>query len=283
MNRNGPPGTIVRAMLAALLAVASGMSSAQSLMSQDLIKPGNETFTLDLGGIVNQFSTSVTLNGSTTNGSNLDLESNGLKKNLSSFTASGTWRFLPRHRIDMLYFSADRSGSRQYDTQITIADTVFPIGATVDAEAKDRFLIADYRYSFVKTDTLEFAGLLGVYGGQFKFNISARGNEALNARSASSTSSTTVPVPLIGATVDWYIDPRWKVSANLAGLKANIGDVDGSVLVAGASLEYLLARNFGLGARYMYSDVDVDVSKSDFNGNISWRMNSWSLYLKLLY
>jgi hypothetical protein len=59
--------------------------------------------------------------------------------------------------------------------------------------------------------------------------------------------------------------------------------VDGTVLVAGASTEYTLLRNLGVGLRYMYSDVDVDVSKSSFSGNATWRMNSVSLYAKLMF
>jgi hypothetical protein len=45
----------------------------------------------------------------------------------------------------------------------------------------------------------------------------------------------------------------------------------------------MLVRNLGVGLRYMYSNVDVDVSKSSFNGNVTWRMNSLSLYAKMMF
>jgi len=235
---------------------------------------GRGIATLNLGGIVNQFDTPLKLNGNTDNGSNLNLEGNGLKKNLSSFEAGGAWRFLSRHRIDVQYFSAKRSGTQTYNNEITIRDNVYPIGATVSVEAKDNFLLADYRYSFVKTDEVEFAGLLGFNGGQFKFNVSATGNDLLHDTGTLNTStSTTVPLPLIGASVDWYINPRWKVSAGVEGIKANIGDVDGRAIVAAASTEYIFTRNLGAGVRYMYSDLSVDVTKSSFDGHVTWRMN----------
>ena len=94
----------------------------------------------------------------------------------------------------------------------------------------------------------------------------------------STTASTTVPLPVIGATLDWYINPRWKVSGNVSGMKANIGDVDGSVLIAGAATEYMLLRNLGVGLAYMYSDVSADVTKSDFNGSLGWKTNSVRMY-----
>ncbi len=267
----------------AILIVGAHGASAQDFMSQNFIKPGDETLILDLGGIVNQFNTSLQLNGQGQNGSNINLENGGLKKNSSSFVAGGTWRFLSRNRIDLTYFSAKRSGGHQYEGEITIDGTTFPVGATVSTQAKDAFLVADYRYSFVKTDEVEVAGLLGFYGGQFKFNVDATGNEAIDPRTFNTTASTTVPLPLIGATVDWYINPRWRISGNLQGVKAKIGDVDGRVLVAEASTEYMLVRNFGIGLRYMHSDVSVDVTKNGFDGHINWKMNSALLYGRFMF
>lgn len=271
----------VAALAAAALGMSCACASAQDFLSQNLIKPGEETFTLNLGGILNEFNTKLKLNGETRSGSDIDLEGSGLKHSLSSFDVSATWRFLPRHRIDVQYFSAERSGSRTLDSELTIRDQVIPVGATLSTEARDHFLIADYRYSFIKNDELELAGLVGLYGGQFRFHVTATADST--GGSVDTTASTTVPLPLIGATVDWYINPRWKVGASLSGIKANISDIDGSVVVIAASTEYMFARNLGVGLRYMYSDVDVDINKERFNGNASWRMNSWSLYAKLLF
>lgn len=273
----------VAAGAAVAIVLASGHASAQDFMSQTFIRPGQEKFTLNLGGIVNQFDTSLQLNGESRNGTNINLESGGLKHSLSSFDIAATWRFLDRHRIDVQYFSAKRSGGRSLEGEVTIRDTVFPVGATINTEARDHFFIADYRYSFVKTDQLELAGLVGLYGGQFKFDVTATGNELLDARTVQTTASTTVPLPLIGGSVDWYVNPQLKLGAYLAGIKADIGDVDGSVFVVGGAVEYMFVRSLGVGLRYMYSDVDVDVNKSRFNGSTTWRMNSVSLYAKLMF
>ena len=240
-------------------------------------------FTLDLGGILNQFDTSVRLDGQGTRGANIDLEANGAEQTRSSFEASATWRFLSRNRIDFLYFQTKRSGNRQLDRTVVIGDNVVPVGFDLSAERETHFLLADYRFSFVKTKRIEVAGLVGVYGGEFKYNLTASGDVTGNTQVINKTASTTVPLPLIGATLDWYINPRWKISANLEGLKADIGDADGSILVAGAATEFMLVRNFGIGLAYMYSDVNVDVSKNDFNGNLVWKMNSVRAYAQFKF
>jgi hypothetical protein len=256
---------------------------AQNLSGHGFIKPGEETLTLNVGAILNQFNTHFRLDGQTSRGTDFKLENNGLNDSLSSFDISGTWRFAPRHRIDLEYFQAKRTGTHTYSNQITIGDTTFPIGADVSIEAKDRFLIGDYRYSFYKTDALEFAGLIGFYGGRFNFDISAKGNGGTSSTTVNRSVSTAVPLPMLGASLDWYINPQWKVAGSVEGIAADIDDVKGHALVAIASTEYMFVRNIGVGLRYMYSDVSGDVNKTDFNGRASWRMNSVSLYAKFLF
>jgi opacity protein-like surface antigen len=259
---------------------ASIVALSQPALAQDFIKGGEEKFTLNLGGIVNQFDTSVGLNGGGLRGTPIDLEGNGLQKSLSSLQVSGTWRVTERNRVDALYFGAKRSGSRTYARDITVGGQVIPVGFTVSAEAQDQFLVADYRYSFLKSETLELAGLVGLYGGWFDFKVSASGTRpgAASPVTIGSSSSTTVPLPVIGASLDWYIQPRWKASTSLAGMSAHIGSVDGSITVFQLGTDYMFTRNWGVGAAYMYAKLNADVTKSGFNGNLNWSNNSVMVY-----
>ena len=264
---------------------ASVMALAQPVLAQDFIPGGKETFTLNLGGIVNQFNTSVGLNGGGQVGTPIDLESNGLQRSLSSLELSGTWRFTERNRLDFLYFGAKRSGSRQTATDITVGGQVIPAGFSVSAEVKDQFLVADYRYSFLKSESLEVAGLLGLYGGWFDINVTGSGTRsgASSPVTIGSSASTTVPLPLLGASLDWYLQPRWKVSTSLAGMSAKVGSVDGSMTVFTLGTDYMFTRNWGMGASYMYAKLDADVTKSGFNGNLNWSNNSLMLYATMKF
>jgi hypothetical protein len=261
----------------ALALAAAAVLTAQPAQADDFIKGGDETFTLNLGGIVNQFDTSVRLDGAV-KGSEINLEGNGLKDNLTTFMASGTWRITERNRIDALYFGVKRSGSRTSTRDITVDDQTIPAGSTVGAEAKADMLLFDYRYSFYKSEGWEFAGTLGFYGGSFDFSVSGPGIVGGKV-----SNSTTVPLPLIGASADWYIQPRWKVSSMLSGMQANIGNVDGNITVFTLGTDYMLTRNFGVGAAYLYSNIDVDVSESGFNGNIGFKNNAGLLYATLKF
>lgn len=261
----------------------SALLLAQTALAQDFIKGGQDKFTFNIGGIVNQFDTSVTLNGATSVGTPVNMESNGLSNNTSSLELSGTWRVADRHRLDLFYYSADRSGSRQYDHDITVGGNVIPAGFNVSAEAKSKYFLADYRYSFYKTDALELGGVLGFYGSDLTFNISGTGVSGGMSKTLSTSASTTVPLPVLGVSADWYITPRWNVSSKLAGMSARVGDVDGSATVFGLGTDYMLTRNWGMGLSYMYSKLNVDVTKSDFNGHLDWNSSAFMLYATLKY
>jgi hypothetical protein len=256
---------------------------AQGFMSDAFIPQDQATFILDLGGIVNRFDSHVRLNGQTTQGSDINLENNDLDRNLSTFIAAGTWRFLPNHRLDALYYGGKRSGSRTYQGDIDIGDQDFPVGATVGLESKTEIFDVNYRWSFMHTPELEVAAVFGLYGGTFKYDFNAVGSVNGNQRTYSKSVSTTVPVPVIGLSVDWYLDRRWTVSAEAAGMKADIGDINGHAYVLSLATDYMIWRNLGVGARYGYTDISADVTKSDFNGTLGVKLNGVSLYAKLVF
>jgi hypothetical protein len=268
---------------AVALAFGSTATFAQDYFSQNFIKPYDETFTLNLGGIVNQFDTSLKLNGSGSQGSDVNLENNGLKKNLSSFEGMATWRFAPRHRVDVDYYTVSRSGSHTYSTDINIGGNDYTVGATVGIHNKYDFGSIDYRYSFYQTPDFEVAALVGIYGGKITFDVTATPNPGSGGATYNRSVSTTLPLPMLGIGADWYPSTQTRLGLRGMGMSAKIGDVDGHAYQAAAEGEYMLARNFGIGARWVYTDIKADVDKSDFDGGLKWRANSASLYAKITF
>lgn len=267
----------------AVLGLGSSMAYAQDWTSQNFIKPYDDSVAINLGGIVNQFDTSLRLNGNNEQGSDVNLENNGLKKNLSSFEGALTWRFMTRHRIDLDYYTVSRSGSHTYTGDINIGGNDYTVGATVGIHNKYDFASIDYRYSFYQTPDFEMAALLGFYGGKVTFDVNATPNPGSGGATYNRSVSTTLPLPLLGLGADWYPSAQTRIGARAMGMQAKIGDVDGHAYQFGVDGEYMLVRNLGIGARWVYTDIKVDVSKSDFNGGVSWRANTASLFAKLAF
>ena len=235
---------------------------------QELIKQGEETFKINLGGIITQSNTSLRLDGSSGQGREVNLEDAGLSEDSTSLLGWATWRFAAKHRVGLQTFSIQRSGSKTTTEPIELGDTVVPAGTTLSAESKAQFLIANYQYSFIKNDSLELAGMIGLYGARFKFNFDAT-SPVINV-----DKSTDVPLPLLGASLDYFVNPRWTVSLFVEAMKMKIGDVDGRLYYAGVSTDYMITRHFGLGIGYALTDLQADMTKGAFQGQIDWRSNS---------
>ena len=279
------PASIALGALA--LALGASAAFADDWTSQNFMKPYEETFQINLGGIVNQFDTSLRLNGQQNQGTDFNLENNGLKKNLSSFEAALQWRFYQRHRFDVDYYTVSRSGSHSYTGDIDIGDDNFPAGATVGMHNKFDLFSLDYRYSFVQDPDYELAGIFGFYGGKFTFDVNATGQVGTGAAAVNTTYnnsvSTTLPLPMLGLSWDWYLNPQMKLSVLGMGMKAKVCSVDGHAYLMNVSGDYMFTRNLGMGARWAYVDISADVDKSSFDGSFGWRANTFSLYGKLLF
>jgi len=263
-----------KARTAASLGLIVAGLFAGGARADDLIKPGDEYFKLNLGGVLTTNNANLRIDGNT-HGTDFDLEGvTGLKDSASTFFASGTWRFLPRHRIGVTYFGIDRDRSLAIDREIIIDDVVIPINTNLKTEAKTQFFITNYQYSFIKSDDMELAGIVGLYGANFKYKFTA------SAPIVDLDKSTTAPLPLLGLSADFHLSPRWTISVFGEGLKVKVGDVDGSMYYAGASTDYMFSRTWGVGLGYQIADIKVDSTKSGFNGHLAWRMDGYFAYLQ---
>jgi hypothetical protein len=250
---------------------------ANAVRADDAMIPGGtERWTFRLGGIVNTNNTSFRLDGSSGGrGTDIDLEdTTGIKSNLSSVLASGTWRFASNHRIGVDYFQVDRSNTKAIDRTITIGDNVIPANTVLSTDNKATFFITNYQYSFLKSENVELAILGGVYAANLKFNFTA------NSPIVNIDRSSWAPLPVFGLSADFFLTPRWTATLFGEGLKLKVGDIDGSIYYVGASTDYMFSRNWGVGIGYRLTDIKVDLDKGNFRGHVGWRTDGYVAYLQ---
>jgi hypothetical protein len=267
------------------------LAAAQPVLAEEMIPPGEEQFKFFAGGVLAWIDSGVGVNGTVSTGSLIDLEADGAGKNANNFILGGQWRFAPRHRISGMYFTTRKERSVSFDQTVTIGDDTLVPPTTLSSDSRNRFLLVDYRYSFVKNEDVELAGVLGAYINKFTVDLAGNANVQNNTngtitttnRAVSYSPGVTVPMPLIGGSIDWFVTPRFTIGGSLSGLKAKIGDVDGSIYVAAVSAEYMFTRNLGGGISFMHADLDVDVTKPNFNGELNWKNDNLLAYLLLKF
>lgn len=273
----------MRVFKSALPAVAAvtllgGAQAALAAVDSSYGGQGTDRFTLSAGGSLTRVTGDISVNGTIADGTLVDIDPDGTSKSNTSLLAGGNWRITNRNRVSLTWYRTGRENTITSKNDIVIGDTTIPAGASVTTDINTNYFFVNYRYSFIKNDNVELAGVLGLYGANISFDIAASAYPGNPNASFSNSESTGLPLPIIGGSFDWYISPRWTASLSLAGLSAKIGDIDGSTWVLTAGTHYMLFHNFGLGVSYVRTAIDVDVTKNNFNGSVDFDTSSFLLY-----
>jgi len=242
-----------------------------------MIPQGGETFKINLGGMLQRFDSGLRLDGSQGRSSEFDLEDIGAERSKGTFWGEATWRFASRHRLGLQVFTSRRQNTHAISENLVIEDRDIPVNTVLTTESESTFFVANYQYSFIKSENLEISGLFGLYTAQLRFRFGATQPLVDIDRKA------TAPVPVLGAGISYYVSPRWTVSGFGEGLKVKSGDLDGWVLNAGVSTDYMFTRHFGVGIGYNITSLRVDVAESDFNGRITWTTQGAIAYGQLRF
>lgn len=267
-----------------LLSFVATLGLASPAVADDFIAGGAETFKLTLGGIVARIDSGIGIDGTASTGTVIDLDGPVGRKEIGNVFVGGEWRVASRHRINALFFSTRKTRTLSLSQSVIIGDDRLVPPTTLSSQSKNNFLFATYQYSVVKQPNLEIAGLIGAYVNKFGVDLSgtatvtnSSGQTTIN-KAVAYRPEVTVPMPLIGASFNWYASHRLTMGASLSGLKAKVGDIDGGVYVATLSAEYMFTRNIGAGLSYMHTDANVDISKRNFTGSIDWTNDNLLAY-----
>jgi hypothetical protein len=74
------------------------------------------------------------------------------------------------------------------------------------------------------------------------------------------------PLPNLGVWYRYSPSPRWALRSRLDWLEASVGNYDGTIINASFGLNYQASDHFGIGLDYSRVELDVDVSKSAWQG-----------------
>lgn len=236
---------------------------------------GDSPFTLQLGGFRADADTTVRLDSNTLGrGTELNLENDlGIKDSKTLPEFSFLWRINPRHGIEGSYVTLNRSGSRTLAGTIQFGDVVYPVSTTVNSNFdSDVFRIA-YRYSPINENGNELALLLGAHYTTFDVGISS------SLGTLSESASLDVPLPTIGARGRLRLADNWRLTGFAQLLKLKVGDYDGSLVNAAASIEWMFLRQAYVGLGYTYYRYDLESEKNNARGEFTYRFSGPALYL----
>jgi hypothetical protein len=157
-----------------------------------------------------------------------------------------TWNVNPRHSLRFVYAPIGFSGSGTFPAQVRFAGGIFVPGSTVDSDYKFDSYRLTYRYLVHESERWRWRIGATAFIRDAKVELRQDGRVA--------TDSNVGFVPLLSASVEYAITPRWTALIDFDGLIST----QGRAIDAAAKIRYHLNEAWYLSAGYRVFEGGVD-------------------------
>ena len=185
------------------------------------------------------------------------------------------WRISPKHHVRFVYFQNNVTRTKTLDKDLSWGDYTFQTNANVTAENKLGVYELSYEYAFMRRPNFELAAGVGIHMLDMSFKLTGDatvtdGNGNVSAASYStSNKNLPAPLPVIGVRALWAITPNIYIEPEFQVFKFKYDAFDGHWTDLRIAAKWMFSRHFGVGVGYDNFHVNVDVTKTAFNGNVT--------------
>lgn len=206
---------------------------------------------------------------------NLDFsETFGFSSSDRTGSAEFGWRFAKKWMLRGQYFRVEDTSRVTLEEDVPWGEYVFNEGTSIGAGTDFQITRLFFGRTFGTTVNREFGAGLGIHALDISAYVNGNATvDGVDVGFRQERASINGPLPNIGA---WYMQAfseRWAVTVRVDWLQATVGDYDGGIVNAAASIGYAFGDHFGMGLAYNYFKIDVKVNDSDWSGRIKSRFN----------
>ena len=263
------PGAVAARVAAGVALVLFGTGAA---MAADEPQPLDDTFALSLASFVLSSDTKVRVDGASSAGTEFDWEDTFGIGDATRFRVDGQWRFAERHKLRFLWFKNSNTRSKKFEQDIEWNGVVYPVNAKVKGEFDFDVYELAYEYSFLRRDTYEINGSIGLHYTDLGLALSAKAEISGGALEGDLKESASVgaPLPVIGLRGMWVLPHDFVIDATAQFFALSIDQYDGHLTDYKVTLTWQPKKWLGIGVGYNQFGVDVDVDDGDFKGSLDW-------------
>lgn len=242
-----------------------------------------ERFRISAGFFIPLNNTEIKVgNEAGTFGTTIDFENDlGFSSTTSTFLGNAQWRISKRSRLDLSYYTINRTSSHLLQKDIEFADTTYRANAQVAAFLNNRIFQFSYGYAIISRPRYELGLMLGahVLTGDIGMGVTT----SAGSISGSKQFTFTTPLPDIGMWGGYAFSNRLSLNGGAGFLSVKTDNVAVSIFTYDATLTYKAGRHFLIAAGYtgLYFDVDITVKK--LQGFIKWGYNGPSLSVSYVF
>lgn len=235
------------------------------------------------GGLIADFNSGLRIDRTGGSGTDISLENDlGFTKNTGLWFIDGAWHISGRHHLYFNFTDTKRDTTKAGISQpITIGDTTFQIGATVQAFVDNNYFSIDYGFGLTKNPKAEFVFTIGissvkVHTGAGLQVATTTGGNVSRSLTQDAEDRSIFPVPGLQFTskVNSHVTLQGYVrfiQATLEGVKQ--GSSDGRF-----GVDFPLNNHVGFGGAYYFNRVKQEGSKDTFNGKLRYRFSGPQFY-----
>lgn len=255
-----------------LTAMVGIAAAAEPDKPRELLQPPKETIAspitdrLALRGIYQQPSVTTDLRYDATAGTlgtQLSGEKDfGLDDELNQVTLELMFRMLDRHRIRADFFQLRRNGTARMTQQVRFGDDTYAADDEVVTTSDIRFFGLTYTYSFIHAERFELSAGLGLHLFQVE------GMTAVPVRRLQQDFDAAGPYPTLAVDGTYRVTDRFSLNARAQYFGIGIDDVDGSLGIYHADVQFRAWRNLAFGLGYTKTALHVDSTDEGFAGRL---------------
>jgi hypothetical protein len=232
--------------------------------------PLEDRVSVSVGTFLLSTETRVRVDGTARNGTVIDADEDLGLTDADRLRVDAYWRFLDRHKIRLMYFDTRQSGERTIVRDIEFGDTTFPLDARLEARMETRVWEVAYEYSFRRREKYEVTGSFGVHNLSFDLGLSASQSSSGQTLELDRSVDADGPLPVIGLRGIWRLNDEWHLDGQAQFFRISMDPYDGRIEDYSASIVWMPLKHFGIGAGYNHFVTRVDVSSTNFTGNLRW-------------
>jgi len=275
-----PASSTMRWLCAAALLLGSSVVAADD--APDIL---TDPFHLALGTFVLNSDTKVRLDGASGTGTDVDWEQTFGDEDTTQFRVDGHWRFADRHKVRFLWFSNERSATRDVDREINWGDVTFPANSRLKGDFSFDIYELAYEYAFLRRDSYEVTGSIGLHYTDLAMSLTEKLTAGGGSQQASVSEEASVgaPLPVIGLRGLWALPHNFWIDASAQFFALSIDEYDGNLTDYKVVVNWQPYKWLGIGLGYNQFGVDVDIDKGSFNGSLDWTYRGPMLYYSAVF
>src|SRR5262245_41580677 len=220
-----------RTLLKTLTCAGALLIVSNAAHAQDAPNLLEDPWGLSLGSFILSSDTELRVDGESGSGDRFNWENTFGGGDTTRFRVDGQWRFADRHKLRFLWFNSDRTKSREFERDIEFGDDVFPVNARVTGEFSFDVYELAYEYSFMKRETFELNGSIGLHYTDLSARLAARADTSGGTLEGDIEEEASVgaPLPVIGLRGTWGLPHNFWIDAQAQFFSLSIDQYDGNL------------------------------------------------------